>query len=189
MPRLPLLTPDDAPPEVRDAFETSVARFGEILQSLAVTAHHPEILGAMMGFEGGLRRARRLESSLRSLVMVKVAAHLGCEFCIDLGSFLGTEYEGITDRQILELRDFRTSDAFSPRERLALEYALAMSGVRAEVDDALFERIRAEFSTEQIVELTAIAAWENYRGRFNRALDLGAHGFTANSACALPEVD
>ncbi len=189
MSRLPLLTADDAPPEAHDAFESSVARFGEVLQSLAVTAHHSEILRALMGFEGGLRRARRLETSLRSLIMVKVAAHLGCEFCIDLGSFLGTEYEGVTDRQVLELRDFRTSDAYSDRERLALEYALAMSGVRAEVDDALFERVRAEFSTDQIVELTAIAAWENYRGRFNRALDLGSHGFTANSACALPEVD
>lgn len=82
---------------------------------------------------------------------------------------------------------YLTSDASSERERVALEYAVAMSGARAEVDDALFERVRAEFTEPEIVELTVLAAWENYRSRFNRALGLQAHRFTAGSVCALPE--
>lgn len=187
--RITPLTMDEADPDTRKAFEANQRTFGELLHPVAVTARHPEIFRAYMDFERGLHRARLIEETLRSLVMLKIATHLGCAFCIDIGSFLGTEREGVSERQVLEIADFRTSDAFSPRERLGLEYAMAMSGVRAEVDDALFERVRAEFTEEEIVELTAIAAWENYRGRFNRALGLPAHGFTANSVCALPEVD
>ncbi|MCK9495759.1 MAG: carboxymuconolactone decarboxylase family protein [Dehalococcoidia bacterium] len=187
--RIAPLSIEEASPEIREAFEVNQAYYGEVLNAVAVTARHPEVFRAYWDFEAGLLKARRTEKSLRSLIMLKVATHLGCAFCIDIGSFLGTEREGVTERQILELPDFRTSDAFSPRERLALEYALAMSGTRAEVDDALFEALHAEFTEEQIVEITAIAAWENYRGRFNRAVGLQAHGFTANSVCALPEVE
>jgi len=189
MSRITPLRREEAPPAIAEVFDANAARFGEVLHSVSVAARHPQIFDAYIAFEGHLRKARMLEPSLRSLVVLKVSAHLGCAFCIDLGSFLSTEYEGVTERQVRELADFRTSDAFSHRERLAMEYALATSGVRAEVDDELFERMRAEFTEPEIVEITAYAAWENYRGRFNRALGLQAHGFTANSVCALPEVD
>lgn len=115
-----------------------------------------------------------------------MAAHRGCAFCIDLGSYLGLA-GGVTEEQARALPSYRTSDAFTERERTALDYAMAMSGVRSDVSDGLFEKVRAEFSHDEIVELSAVAAWEDFRGRFNRALGLAAHGFTAGSVCALPE--
>src|SRR5690606_11062231 len=148
--RIAPLPIEEVSPEIRAVFEAQQATFGEVLNAVSITARHPEIFLAYWGFESGLMKARRVEKSLRSLIMLKVATHLGCAFCIDIGSFLGTEREGVTDPQVLELPDFRTSDAFTPRERLALEYALAMSRTRAEVDDALFEALRAEFTEEQI---------------------------------------
>ncbi len=38
------------------------------------------------------------------------------------------------------------------------------------VSDELFARVKAEFSTEAIVVLTELIAWENASARFNRAL-------------------
>jgi alkylhydroperoxidase family enzyme len=49
------------------------------------------------------------------------------------------------------------------------------------VDDALFGRLRAQFSEQQIVELTAAVALENFRSKFNPALGVESQGF-----CLLP---
>jgi len=37
----------------------------------------------------------------------------------------------------------------------------------------------------QIIELTAVIAWENYRSRFNHALGIAAHGFSNTAFCIL----
>jgi len=39
-----------------------------------------------------------------------------------------------------------------------------------DVDDALFDRLRRQFSEEEMIALTAIIAWENASSKFNRAL-------------------
>lgn len=187
MPRISELPREDADPDVLAVYDDLTNRYGTVLQSVAVTARHTQVLDAYLGFERGMRRARRLEPALKHLIELKVATHLGCAFCIDLGSYLGLA-GGVTEDQVRALPSYRSSAYFTERERVALDYAMAMSGVRSEVPDDLFERVRTEFTDEEIIELTAVAAWENFRGRFNRALDLAAHGFTAGRVCALPEV-
>lgn len=84
--------------------------------------------------------------------------------------------------KIAALADWRESDLFSGRERLALEYAERMTITGETVDDELFARIQAEFSEPEIVELTAGIAMENFRSTFNVPLQVAAQGF-----CVLPD--
>lgn len=63
------------------------------------------------------------------------------------------------------------------RARLALELAERATATPPQVDDAFFARLAACFSAPEIVELTAIIAWENYRARFNVTLGVEGHGF------------
>lgn len=91
-----------------------------------------------------------------------------------------TEIDG-DDRKLAELDRWPQSSAFSGRERVALEYAERMTYTGRKVDDALFGRLKAEFSEPQIVELTAAIALENFRSKFNPALGVASQGF-----CLLP---
>lgn len=62
---------------------------------------------------------------------------------------------------------------FDEQTLVALDYADAMSNSQFGgdfVSDELFGRVAAEFSTEEIVILTELIAWENASARFNRAL-------------------
>lgn len=62
---------------------------------------------------------------------------------------------------------------FDERTLAAFDYADAMStGAFSPtfVDDTLFARVSVWFSTEEIVVLTELIAWENASARFNRAL-------------------
>jgi alkylhydroperoxidase family enzyme len=94
---------------------------------------------------------------------------------------------GITEDQLRDLPRYATSAAFSPFERAVLDYATAMTATPVEVPDALFAALRAQLDDAQIVELTAAIAWENYRARFDHALDIGAQGYSEGAVCAIPE--
>src|SRR6266404_6555508 len=77
---------------------------------------------------------------------------------------------GVADEKILALAGYATSPLFSEAERVALEYADAMTITGREVSDELFARLREHYDENQIVELTATIAWENCSSKFNRAL-------------------
>lgn len=92
-----------------------------------------------------------------------------------------TETEGGLDK-VSEVLDWRKSRLFSESERVALEYAEAVTYTDHQVDDALFARVKAHFTEAQIVELTAAIALENFRSKFNPTLGVEAQGF-----CMVPK--
>jgi alkylhydroperoxidase family enzyme len=93
---------------------------------------------------------------------------------------------GITADQIANLAHYQTDFNFSALERLVLEYADAMTRTPVEVPDALFTRLRENFTEAQLVELTSTIAWENYRARFDHAFGIEGENFSAGAVCALP---
>jgi alkylhydroperoxidase family enzyme len=83
---------------------------------------------------------------------------------------------GVSDEKILALPEYATSPLYSPAERVALEYADAMTITGRDASDELFARLRAYYDDDAIVELTAIIAWENASSKFNRALRVPSQG-------------
>jgi alkylhydroperoxidase family enzyme len=83
---------------------------------------------------------------------------------------------GVSEAKILALPDYATSPLYSDAERVALEYADAMTLSDREVGDELFGRLRHFYDDDALVELTAIIAWENASSKFNRALRVPSQG-------------
>jgi alkylhydroperoxidase family enzyme len=77
---------------------------------------------------------------------------------------------GISAEKIEALNDYRNSPLYNDEERLTLEYADRMTITGEEVSDELFSKLRQFYTDDQLVELTAIIAWENASSKFNRAL-------------------
>lgn len=94
---------------------------------------------------------------------------------------------GITEEQLLALRDYRTSDLFTPLEKLAIELGEAMTSTPADVPDRLRKDLLEHLSKGQLAELASAIAWENHRARINRALGVRAAGFSDGEFCLLPE--
>jgi alkylhydroperoxidase family enzyme len=92
-----------------------------------------------------------------------------------------TETEGGLDK-VAEVMTWRDSTLFSESERVALEYAEAVTYTDRQVDDALFAEVKKHFTEPQIVELTAAIALENFRSKLNPALGVEAQGF-----CMVPK--
>jgi alkylhydroperoxidase family enzyme len=61
---------------------------------------------------------------------------------------------------------------FKDTERLVIELTDAMVSVPANISDDLYSRLRKQFSEEQLMQLSAQIAFENYRARWNRVFDV-----------------
>jgi alkylhydroperoxidase family enzyme len=81
------------------------------------------------------------------------------------------------------LGDYRKSVHFSTREKLALELCERMTYTNKRVTDRFFKRLKRHFTDEELVELAAIIALENFRSKFNPVFAVEAQGF-----CLLPAV-
>jgi alkylhydroperoxidase family enzyme len=81
------------------------------------------------------------------------------------------------DAKLSELTMWRDSRLFSEAERVALEYAERVTITDQRVADVLFSRLAQHYTEAQIVELTAVIAFENYRSKFNPSLGVDAQGF------------
>jgi alkylhydroperoxidase family enzyme len=77
---------------------------------------------------------------------------------------------GVSDEKINALANYATSELYNETERVALEFADAMTITGRDVSDELFARLRGLFAEDALVELTAAIAWENASSKFNRAM-------------------
>lgn len=84
---------------------------------------------------------------------------------------------GAGDDKIRAVPGWRESGLFNEMERDALEYAERITITGERVDDALWARLRRHFGEDQMVELTAAVALENFRSKFNVPLGVESQGF------------
>ncbi len=84
---------------------------------------------------------------------------------------------GISTEKIEALPDYAQSALFTEAEKVALEYADAITDTRRDVDDGLFARLQRHYDDDTIAEMTMIIAWENASARFNRAFRIPSQGF------------
>ena len=84
---------------------------------------------------------------------------------------------GISTEKLEALNDYAKSPLFSDAERVALEYADAITDTHRDVDDELFARVQRYYDDDTIAELTMTIAWEDASSRFNRAFRIPSQGF------------
>lgn len=89
---------------------------------------------------------------------------------------------GVSDEKILALGDYATSPLYTEAERVALEYADAITLSDRDVGDDLFARVRRFYDDDAVVELTEVIAWENASSKFNRALRIPSQGLWKRKA-------
>ena len=95
---------------------------------------------------------------------------------------------GISDEKIDALPNYAASDLYSQAERVALEFADAMTITGRDVSDELFARLREFYDEDALTELTATIAWENASSKFNRALRVPSQQLWRRHRPSLPEL-
>ncbi len=83
--------------------------------------------------------------------------------------------DGIREGDLAALDAYEGNSVFSGREQAGLAYAEAMAAGNS-VSGELFARVASQFTEDEIVELTAVIAWEICAAKFNRALEIEGQG-------------
>ncbi|MBO0911009.1 MAG: hypothetical protein J2P13_04390 [Acidobacteria bacterium] len=82
---------------------------------------------------------------------------------------------GLSDDEVASIREGKW-EAFAPGEQALLRMADAMADTPANVSEELYAELRRHFSEEELIELAAASALENYRARYNRLFDVPSDG-------------
>jgi alkylhydroperoxidase family enzyme len=108
---------------------------------------------------------------------LRIAQINGCVFC--LGWRTERDGDKVEDEFADAVTEWRTTDAFDDRTRLAAEYAERYAVDHHNLDDEFWARMAAHYSQAEIVELSmSIGSWLAF-GRLNHVLGL-------DSVCVLP---
>jgi uncharacterized peroxidase-related enzyme len=178
MARVKEVTPDTATGEVAEIFADSLRQFGRVSNFSMVMANAPAALRAWMTANRGIRM-KYLKAGdmdflrLEQLVIVKTASLNRGRYCLGHNQDLGRE-AGLTPEQVAaaESDDYLESAHLDDRQKLAVRWAEAVTRFTAHDDDELFAALQAEFSDEQIVELTVLCGMWNWSNRLTEALHI-----------------
>lgn len=80
--------------------------------------------------------------------------------------------QGLSDELYNLVDQYATTDAFTPREKLAIEYAEKFAFDHTSIDDAMFTRLKVHFSEPEILELTMTVGFCLGIGRAFHVLDV-----------------
>ena len=144
-------------------------KFRKVPDPVKVALHNRPVLLSTALLEGTAAR-------WKALAVMVASARIGCSWCMDFG-YWEFHHQGVDPAKLHDVPRWRDSDVYTDLERAVMDYTEAMTATPPEVTDEHVERLRQDLSEEQLVELTAIVALENYRSRINSALGLTSQGF------------
>jgi AhpD family alkylhydroperoxidase len=141
---------------------------------------NPGVMHAMLGLERQVRQAG-LESKLLDLVRMRASQINGCAYCLDMHS-KDARADGETEQRLYGLDAWREAPYYSDRERAALEWTESLTLVsETHVPDDVFERVREQFSEDELVHLSLAVVAINGWNRLNIAARTVAGSYVAGS--------
>ncbi|MCD0464968.1 carboxymuconolactone decarboxylase family protein [Flavobacterium sp. ENC] len=122
-------------------------------------------LTPLFGITGYLKKSS-LEKSLVDLVDFRVSQINNCAYCLDMHSKEAIAH-GETAQRLFGISAWKETPYFTQRERVALAWAEAVTA--CDVPDEIYAIATAEFSDEELIDLTLVITTINTWNRFNLA--------------------
>ncbi len=161
----------DLPPRLHELFDDAAA-YGPFGSLVGALGRRPVILEHMFGLLTALRREAVVPRRALELALVAVSQKNACDYCVAHHGPMLT-VEGVSPAGVATLLDDpENHPELDEADRLVIDYALQVTERAGRIRDGVFERLKAHFSEEQIVELTWRIALCGAFNRFNDALQL-----------------
>src|SRR3954466_4469210 len=144
---------------------------------------NPGIIHAMLGLEKQVSKAG-LDNTLLDLVRMRASQINGCAYCLDMHS-KDARAAGETEQRLYGLNAWRETPYYSARERAALDWTEALTLVtEGHVPDDVYERVRGEFSDDELAHLSLAIVAINGWNRLNIAGRTMPGGYVPRSLAA-----
>ena len=129
----------------------------------------PEAFRTILQLERRIH-ASGLEESLLELVKSRASQVNGCAWCLDMHT-KDARPRGETEQRLYLLPVWREAPCYTDRERAALAWteALTLVADTRDVSDEVYEQARAQFTEQELVDLTLAVIAINGWNRLNVA--------------------
>ena len=128
----------------------------------------PDVIQAMLGLHKKVGQSG-FDSKLMNLVLMRASQINGCAYCLDMHS-KDARADGETEQRLYGLDAWRETPYYSARERAALDWTEALTLVaQTHVPDEVYERVREQFSEEELARLSLAIVAINGWNRLNVA--------------------
>ena len=149
-----------------------------------LTHANPGIFQAMLGLERQVRQAR-FDHALLDLVRMRASQINGCAYCLDMHS-KDARANGESEQRLYGLNAWRETPYYSARERAALEWTEALTLVAdAHPEEDVYERVREQFTEDELVHLSLAIVSINAWNRLNIAAGTVPGDYVAGSLAKL----
>ena len=171
------LKTEEYPWYVRVIFWLQRRKYGDVLNSSRYWAQSPSVFLTLSLFYGTLdRKSSPISPAMRSLIIVRVSQLNGCSFCIDLNTSVLLE-RGLAVEKVQDLHRWRESFLFSDEEKVLLDYAEAVTNSKGDIGGHIKSQMVQHFTDKELVEITALIAFQNMSTKVNNAFGIDPQGF------------
>lgn len=170
-PFIPYAPVESAPKGMKDLLDRYAQRMGFLPNALKFYLHRPEIAEVLWKLNDAIMRDKSstLDQGLKRRLGAFASKVNGCKYCTthhceilkSPGGF-GAEGWDISDGELGDLLDGNPK-ASSPFEQVCFDFVSAASFEPTDMPDDIFDRLSAELSPAQIVELASLVGfWKMY---------------------------
>lgn len=111
-------------------------------------------------------RSSSVDPTILRLVQIYASQINGCAFCVDIHS-KEARIHGERELRLYHVAVWEESPLFTDREKLAFEWTKAVTLInQGPVSEELFQRMKEQFSEQEIVDLNMQIAFINLFNRF-----------------------
>ncbi|MFY8044564.1 MAG: carboxymuconolactone decarboxylase family protein [Rhodoferax sp.] len=168
MTRIAGMPPNDSP-DYRRLQDLCIETLGFVPNSVLMMLRVPGLAQALGALNGAVMGAGTVDKGFKRLIAHMASRAAGCQYC-QAHTAAGSQLHGVSADKLDALWGFERSALFNEAERVALDLALAAGQVPNAVDDALFLRLRAYWSEEQILEIVGVISLFGFLNRWNDTL-------------------
>lgn len=166
---MPRIEPQEkaSTPELEAEFEVYRKGLGFVPNSVLILQRRPKVARALAQLASAVWDPEStVDLGFKRLLAHVASSTAGCQYCT-AHTAGGALRLGVSEEKLAAVWDYRSSPLFSDAQRVALDFAIASASVPNDVSDELFDRMRANWSDDDIVEITAVIAMFGFMNRWN----------------------
>lgn len=169
MTRLPPLTPDELPADLRALFDAASSQMGFAPNDVLVMAHWPDLLRVLGPLVFTVWAPGEVSMELKRLVALIASAAGGCQYCVAHNAH-GLALEGVSPERQAAVWEFDTSPLYTAAECAALRVARGGGQSPNGVSDAELQDLMRHYSPRQVAEIVAVIGLFGFLNRWNATL-------------------
>ena len=167
-PRISRMNRNEVDASIVSVFDDSLRERGNVPYFFRTLAHRPTIMTTAWAHMQAVLAEGTLPRALKELAVVRTSQINRTPYCLASHTMMAKKL-GCSDAKLDAMANYKTSDQFDERERLAIHLAEVMTADPHAYTDADFAHLREHFSEGEVIELVSAIGLFNY---FNRANDL-----------------